>query len=243
MSGSQESLTFEDVPTVNPIISTDQKRCTKCRTVKRVSEFYKNKRYRDGSEYWCKECRKKASSVWYRANAEMVIGNNLKRQAENPKKKIEDIRRWQANNPEKVLNWVRRWQAKNPERVKAASKRYYQTHGKLPMARLNSNISQQMRRYLKGNKGGVHWEKLVGFTIKQLKDCLERQFIKGMTWENYGEWHVDHKIPISAFHFTSPDHTDFKKCWSLKNLQPMWAKENITKSNKLDGDFQPSLLI
>ena len=67
----------------------------------------------------------------------------------------------------------------------------------------------------------------------------------GMTWETHGKygWHIDHKIPISAFNFESPKDLDFKKCWALINLQPMWAKENIRKGAKVEKPFQPSLTI
>ncbi|GAH87691.1 unnamed protein product, partial [marine sediment metagenome] len=77
----------------------------------------------------------------------------------------------------------------------------------------------------------------------QLVRHLKKQFQPGMTWENYGEWHMDHKVPVSAFNFSSSDHIDFKRCWALKNLQPMWATENHIKKNKLAKPFQPSLLL
>ena len=64
-----------------------------------------------------------------------------------------------------------------------------------------------------------------------------------MTWENYGKWHLEHKIPISVHNFTRSGHEDFKRCWALKNLQPMWAIENFEKHDKLTKHFQPSLLI
>lgn len=69
--------------------------------------------------------------------------------------------------------------------------------------------------------------------------------IDGMTWGNYGinGWTIDHKIPISVFNFTSSDHEDFKRCWALSNLQPLWAYDNISKGAKLTKHFQPSLLI
>ena len=54
-----------------------------------------------------------------------------------------------------------------------------------------------------------------------------------MSWNNYGKWHVDHIIPISSFKFESIHDVEFKKCWSLDNLQPLWGSENIIKSNKL----------
>jgi hypothetical protein len=53
-----------------------------------------------------------------------------------------------------------------------------------------------------------------------------------MTWENYGEWHVDHIKPISSFTFETCEDEEFKICWSLDNLQPMWGIENIKKGNK-----------
>ena len=55
-----------------------------------------------------------------------------------------------------------------------------------------------------------------------------------MSWDNYGEWHIDHIIPVSSFSFDNVDSEDFKKCWSLTNLQPLWSYENIKKSNKLE---------
>ncbi|GAG78004.1 unnamed protein product, partial [marine sediment metagenome] len=58
-----------------------------------------------------------------------------------------------------------------------------------------------------------------------------------------GEIHIDHKIPVSVFNFSKAEHMDFKKCWALKNLQPLWAIDNQTKNAKLKRPFQPSLQI
>jgi hypothetical protein len=62
-----------------------------------------------------------------------------------------------------------------------------------------------------------------------------------MTWDNYGEWHIDHIIPISAFNFNSPEDFDFKRCWALKNLRPIWAHDNLIKQARLSSPFQPGL--
>ena len=98
---------------------------------------------------------------------------------------------------------------------------------------------------LQGNKKGNHWEKLVGYTVGQLKKHLEKQFKEGMAWENYGRygWEIDHIVPISAFNFSSPDNIDFKRCWALKNLRPLWRIDNRIKNDKLIKPFQPSLLL
>ena len=109
--------------------------------------------------------------------------------------------------------------------------------------RLGIIISVGIYRALKDKKGGKNWQDLVGYDTKKLKKHLEKQFAGGMSWDNYGEWHIDHKIPQSAFNYTKPEHRDFKRCWALKNLQPLWAKDNSSKRDKLTKPFQPSLLI
>ena len=75
--------------------------------------------------------------------------------------------------------------------------------------------------------------KLVGCTLDELKNHLEKQFTKGMTWKNYNYrgWHVDHIIPCSSFDLIDPEQQ--KECFHYTNLQPLWGKDNIKKSNKI----------
>jgi hypothetical protein len=74
---------------------------------------------------------------------------------------------------------------------------------------------------------------LIGCTIDECIKHIEKQFKPGMSWSNYGlkGWHIDHIIPCSLFDLTIPDQQ--KKCFNYTNLQPLWAKENIKKGNKL----------
>ena len=60
---------------------------------------------------------------------------------------------------------------------------------------------------------------------------LEKQFQSGMTRENHGKWHIDHIIPCTAFDLTDPEQQ--KKCFHYTNLQPLWAIDNMKKSNKI----------
>jgi len=101
--------------------------------------------------------------------------------------------------------------------------------------KLSQSLSTLVQKALKGNKNGRHWEDLVGFTLREFKKHLESRFKKGMTWDNYGRngWHIDHIVPISLFNYTNSEDVDFKRCWSLSNLQPLWAKENLSKGKKL----------
>jgi hypothetical protein len=124
----------------------------------------------------------------------------------------------------------------------ATLKRRYEKISKTPSLKLNSAISRGIYEGLRKNKSGIHWEKLVGYTIYDLMDHIEKQFQPGMSWDNYGRmgWHIDHKIPKSAFNFITYDDLDFRRCWALENLQPMWWRENICKGAKLETPFQPS---
>ena len=90
---------------------------------------------------------------------------------------------------------------------------------------------------------GESWEKLTGYSVEELISHIKKNFKEGMTWELVlsGEIHIDHKIPVSVFNFNSPKDLDFKRCYSLSNLQPLWKRDNILKGNKLEKSFQPML--
>ena len=72
---------------------------------------------------------------------------------------------------------------------------------------------------------------LVGCSIPELKAHLEKRFIDGMSWKNHGDWHVDHIRPCAAFDLTRVEEQ--KICFHYSNLQPLWAEENLRKSDKI----------
>ena len=104
-----------------------------------------------------------------------------------------------------------------------------------PIFRLNNSMSSVMTSSLKRGKENKHWEELINYSLIILKEHLEKQFQEGMSWNNYGRggWNIDHIIPISWWEYEKPEDSEFKKCWALANLQPMWEKENFIKNNKL----------
>lgn len=99
--------------------------------------------------------------------------------------------------------------------------------------RIRNYFTAAICHSLKGStKGGRSWETILGYTADDLRQHLERQFAKGMSWDNYGEWHVDHIVPVASFTFSSADDAEFKACWSLTNLRPLWAADNMSKKHK-----------
>ena len=75
--------------------------------------------------------------------------------------------------------------------------------------------------------------KLIGCTMAELKAYLATKFVEGMSWDNHGKWHIDHIRPISSF--SMADASQRAMCWHYSNLQPLWAKDNLSKSKFWDG--------
>lgn len=127
------------------------------------------------------------------------------------------------------------WKIRNRDRIRA----YHRNYCKFwldarPGRRISHGMGILIGRALKSNKSEYHWEQLTGYTLKNLMYHLEFQFKPGMTWENYGKngWHIDHIKPRSSFFYKCAQDQEFKQCWALSNLQPLWASQNISKGNK-----------
>jgi hypothetical protein len=138
-------------------------------------------------------------------------------------------RKYRENNPTTSLASSRNWIAKNPERY-AQSRRRRQSRIEY---RIRSAISSRISCGIKGGKNGRSIIHILGYSIEELKNHLERQFIAGMNWDNYGKWHIDHIVPLSAFNITSTDCQDLRIAWGLPNLRPLWAIDNIRKNAKI----------
>lgn len=139
---------------------------------------------------------------------------------------------------------------KNTTKGKAAQKRYYDKYQPLlmkksiekrklqrkinPHVKIRDNLAARIRLALREQNltKRNNTSKLVGCSIPSLKKHLEKKFKPGMTWNNHGRfgWHIDHIKPCSKFDLSKKDQQ--LKCFNYKNLQPLWAKENIQKSNK-----------
>lgn len=110
---------------------------------------------------------------------------------------------------------------------------------------LKNRVRILMYHSLRKTKSSRRWIDLVGYSIDDLRKRIEVQFDKDMSWERFmaGDIHIDHIIPVSAFNYTKPEDIDFKRCWALSNLQPLWKEDNLKKNAKMHKQFQPSLLL
>ena len=165
-----------------------------------------------------KEKRQEYVKDHYKKNKEKIKEKSKKYYKENRDKKIEYQREYVKNNKDKIRSNKRR--------------RYRED----PIFRLNHNISVAIGDSLKESnlsKNRRHWEDIVGYDKEDLQIYLESLFEANMTWDNYGKWHIDHIIPLSFFKYKSTDDVEFKYCWSLNNLQPLWAEENLNKKDRI----------
>lgn len=246
-------------------IETELKKCTKCGLAQSLDCFGVDKQKKDGLRPSCKSCGKK----FYNENADKLRAKTKEYYWKNPEKSKANTRQFRESNLEKVKTYMtvyrkekkeeikqasKAWRAANVEKVRASKRESYHRNKdqiltrlsekrKQPKQGLHHRISQGILKSLKQKKSGLSWESIVGYTAEMLMRHLEKQFLPGMSWANFGDWHVDHKVPVAAFNFAGPYDIDFKRCWDLKNLRPLWAKDNISKGKKLMHPFQPSLAL
>jgi RNA polymerase-binding transcription factor DksA len=112
-----------------------------------------------------------------------------------------------------------------------AEKRLYYANNE--SAKIAKNIRTRLFLLVRKSGGKKHGatKALVGIEWDGLAAWLQSKFLPGMNWNNYGRWHIDHKIPCAAFDLTKPEEQ--KKCFHYTNLQPLWAFDNISKGDKI----------
>tara|TARA_B100001094_G_scaffold117052_1_gene112893 strand:- start:5520 stop:6122 length:603 start_codon:yes stop_codon:yes gene_type:complete len=174
-----------------------------------LSNYYRNpKGGKDGYDKRCKACVRKIQ---------------LARYHEDPAKHLERHKSWRARGGlEKMNAYQRNWRKNNmtPER------------------KIRKSVSVAVYLVLKKgakSKGGSTFAHLP-YTPAELKEHIEKQFDRHMSWENYGTyWNLDHIIPQAALSYNSLTHPNFEKCWALNNLRPLEAKLNSSKGSLHEG--------
>jgi hypothetical protein len=149
--------------------------------------------------------------VYQRTRREKFANDALLRAAKNLAHKLD-----RQNNPERYKEYAKRAWSKASQQTK-----------------FNRSVGSAISHSLRGRgKGGKTWSAVVGYSVAELRNHLERQFLKGMSWANYGEWHIDHIVPLASFTYDGPDDPEFRRAWALTNLRPLWAAENVRKGGR-----------
>lgn len=198
--------------------------CARCKEDKDENKFGKNSNKKDGLQNYCKECRKE----YYKNNIEKKKAYDKEYYINNKDNKDEQNKKYFRENRNKINEWHNNWKRN----------RYKEN----PEIRIKEIVSVQIRMALRSRGLSKNKSSCVDFlpyTIHQLIHHIESLWEPWMNWENYGlydknkrTWQIDHKIPHSKFHYNTMDCEEFRNCWSLTNLQPLEAMENIKKKNK-----------
>ena len=216
------------------VINGKMKICCKCKNEKYLEFFGKLKNSPDGLRYDCKECRKEYNIK----NKEMIQEKNKEYYTLNKSNILIKNSEYRILNKEKILE--QRQEYRNKEDIKLHIKQKNKEYlpikkAKIKERRKNDNffrVSEILRskfnRAIKRNK----YSDFLGCDLQFFKCWIEYRFQSDMNWDNLGKiWHIDHILPINCFDFTN--ETDIKICFHWTNLQPLYATENISKSNKI----------
>lgn len=214
----------------------ETKICSKCKEEKKLCFFGVDKKRRDDLRVHCNDCRKIESSEYRKRNPEKRK-ETIKKYYENNKEKIKEKDKIRLlENPEKIRTIKLKSYHKNKTKDEQIDRRrkYRKYKRKTDVKyRLADVVRQRIKDYIRINnitKKNKTFD-IVGCTPQFLKEHLEKQFKNEMTWENHGlyGWHIDHIIPLSS----AKNEEELYKLCHYTNLQPLWAKENLSKGSKI----------
>ena len=225
--------------------------CTKCFQIKELVKGAK----------WCKDCKNEYERNRRSKNKEKINKKDRKRyqvKKKNVKEIVIDKKIKKKCTKCKESKTLDQFHlAKNKGTIRAACKEcskkarrlYYQKHKKEiirqtteyqnnrrktdPGFKMKRNLRSRLYSALKSQNArkSNRTLKLTGCTVPFLMGYIESKFKEGMTWENYGTWHMDHIYPCSKFDLTKEEEQ--RKCFHYTNLQPLWASENISKKDEI----------
>lgn len=179
------------------------KKCSKCKLEKDFSQFYLNKK-NNKFRPWCKTC-------WLSKNKEYV-----------------------NSNKNKILDYQKEYHKINRSKLRVKQTAYVRNRLNTDIKfKLAHGLRDRLRKAIKGNQKSGSAISDLGCSIEKFKLWIEMNWQNDMSWDNYGVkgWHIDHKIPLDSFDLTNKE--EFIKACHFSNLQPMWAKDNFSKGNKI----------
>jgi hypothetical protein len=223
--------------------------CSKCKEKKSVCEFGNHPQTKDKLQCRCKKCRSedkkkyyhinnlklnKKTKDYYETNRESLLKYQKEYREKNKKILSEKAKQRYLKSPEKYYIKTKEYKQKNKKKVNEKTNIYVKEKKKKdPLYRLKILMRDRLNKFYKSasmkktNKTFI----IIGCTPKELKEHIENQFSEGMDWVNHGKfgWHIDHIIPLSS----AKNEEELLKLCHYTNLQPLWWKDNLQKSNKL----------
>jgi transposase-like protein len=189
-----------------------EKKCNICNVIKSIDSYNRSSQHKSGFRNYCKDCQKNINNRYSER-----LGDVLKSRKKE----------WKLNNQEKVkISQIKDYQTNGKKR----NKEKYNKIKSNPVEYLKILMRRRIRGILKTknlNKK-LSTKDIVGCEYSELKLYLEERFTEGMSWDNQGCWHIDHKTPLSS----AKNEEEIYKLCHYTNLQPLWAIDNLRKGNK-----------
>jgi hypothetical protein len=197
-----------------------KKVCIKCKEEKELLSFHKHKNSKDGHINTCKICKNKID----RDNIKKYLSKEINI------KKINEYR-----NSLKYKEYRKKYLEENKERINQQRRKYKKEYRKKEMNNPFLHIKKKLRGRIAKAYSVTSWNKhnttkdILGCDFNTAFNYLEKQFKDGMSWDNRSEWHIDHIIPLDS----AKTEEELLKLCHYTNLQPLWAIDNLRKSNKI----------
>lgn len=191
------------------------------RTCKRCNQMLPSINFRPRNKVTCRECERENSRQWKAANKAHTL---------------QYTREWKATNKEYVSEYNSKYSIENRNEIQKRSTAYHimRYHNDVNF-RLARQIRDKCNRVMKSVRPSKDALDILGCSQKFFKAWLQYNFTSEMNFENYGKvWHIDHLIPISKFNLT--DDTEMRKCFHWTNCQPMLARKNQSKNNRVTSE-------
>lgn len=204
----------------------------------------KDNRSQDGISTLCKQCKNshyhenssdilEKHKIYRNTHKEEKSARDKKYAAANREKLIKNRAEYYQHHRDDAISKANEYYANNREEcIKKAVARKRERLAEDPIFRLECNLRSRVKNAIKSDAGekATGTIELLGCTIQDVRIFLEAEFEPGMSWDNYGEWHIDHMKPCAKFNLEDPEEQ--KKCFHWTNLQPLWAIDNLKKGDR-----------
>ena len=217
-----------------------EKKCSKCGEVKDFSEFTKQASKKDGLHPWCKTCTRAAASDYRdKIGHDEARRRNKESRLKHIDKALARERKYNKEHRKARAEYTKQHKKKHRKRyTEYENKRRREKIANDPIFKHKEGVRSLVKYSYtrKGFKKESKTSKILGCEWEIFEPYIEAQFTDGMTWENHGidGWHYDHIIPISSANTIK----EVDKLNHYTNIRPLWAKENLSKGNKMNESIQ-----
>lgn len=205
------------------------KLCIRCKQVKPLSSFCKNRREKDGLNSWCRDCAREYKKQYYLDNRERVREEHREYYEKNKDEAKRRAAEFYAKNRDHRKQYENEYRERNKDRILARQNEWLKRQRQTDIQfNIREKIRKSLWHFVKGAKSGKYLT-LLGCSLQEFRQHIENQFTDGMSWDNYGingKWTFDHIVPLTAFDLT--DDEQLKKACHFTNVRPLNPRLNMS---------------